>query len=102
MKNENVIIDENYMVKRFNYSKADFEDAEDVRKKWDEFIRIYNSAVEKFVPREGARCRKGKEWFNTKCKEARNCKLNVWNRWKKRKTESRWEEILMLEISTLR
>ncbi len=43
----------------------DFEDAEDVREKWDEFIRIYNSAVEKFVPKGGVRCRKGKEWFNT-------------------------------------
>ncbi len=43
----------------------DFEDAEDVQKKWDEFIRIYNSAVEKFVPKGGVRCRKGKEWFNT-------------------------------------
>ncbi len=71
----------------------DFEDAEDVLEKWDEFIRIYNPAVEKFVVSiGGVICRKDKEWFNTKCKEARNCKLNAWNRWKKRKTESRWKE----------
>ncbi len=69
----------------------DFEDADDVQEKWDEFIRIYNTAVEK--PR-GERCRRGKEQFNTKCKKARNCKLNGWNRWKKRKTENRWKEYI--------
>ncbi len=36
------------------------EDADDVLEKWDEFIRIYNSVVDKFVPR-GARCRKDKK-----------------------------------------
>ncbi len=83
LKNESVIIHENYKVKRFKYSKVDFEklrkyfvamdwkdfeDVEDVQEKWDEFIRIYNSAVEKFVLKGGARCRMGKEWFNTKCR----------------------------------
>ncbi len=67
LKNENVINDENYKVERFEYSKADFEklrkyfvamdwknseEAEDVWKKWERFIRIYNSAMEKFVLEE--------------------------------------------------
>ena len=57
-------------------------------------MKIYNIAVEKFVPRGGAGGRKGKEWFNAKCRSAINDKINAWNRWSKPKTENRWDEYI--------
>ena len=55
----------------------DLEQAEDVQEKWNKFLKIYNIAVEKFVPREGLGGRKGKEWFNAKCRSARNDNINT-------------------------
>ena len=108
-RNENEIINEKYKVKRFKYGRADFkklkdffvevdwkdfEQATDVQEKWNEFLKIYNIAVEKFVPREGPGGRKGKKWFSAKCRSARSDKINAWNRWSKQKTENRLDDYI--------
>ncbi len=98
---------ENYKEERYRYNRANFEnirkyfeevnwrkfeEAEDIQTKWDEFIHIYNNAVEMYVPKGRVNYKQGKEWYNMRCDKARLCKKNAWNRWRKRRTETRWKE----------
>ena len=103
-------VDNEYKLERYRYSKADFEGLrkyfgeadwsgfdkeEDVHSKWEEFVKIYQAAVNKLVPRGRVTCLKGKEWFNKKCILARNEKRRKWNRWLKDHTDSRWKEYVI-------
>ena len=102
-----VEIKEDYKMERYRYNKANYEKLreffgqvdwsrfdgeEDVLRKWDEFIKIYEIAIRKFVPKGRVTCKKGKEWFNRNCHEARNEKRMKWNRWRKERSESRWKD----------
>ena len=74
-------IDAGYKLERYRYNKANFEelrryfkavswkcfeDEKDVQEKWNVFIKIYNSVVEKYVPKGRVICKKG-EWYNAIC-----------------------------------
>lgn len=111
------IIDEEYKMERYRYSKAKFEDMrkyfeganwsyfEDkkgIQGKWDEFVKVYNEAVEKHVPKGRRNCTKEKEWHNGRCKrlkKKKKKKTRVWNRWNKVRTERRWKGLLKLEMN---
>ena len=55
-----------------------------------EFLRIYNEAVERYVPRGGKSGVKGEEWFSGRCSKARKCKMSKWNRWRDVRTDESW------------
>ena len=69
--------------------------------KWNEFIRIYEAAVSKFVPKGRVTCKDGKEWFN-RCYLARKEKKMKWNRWKKERSESRWKDYVIARNESVR
>ena len=85
-------IEEGYKTERYRYNKANFEDIrnyfetvrwrcfedeEDLQEKWNKFIEIYNTAVEKYVPKERVNYKTGKEWYNAVCDKARQGKINA-------------------------
>ena len=99
--------DEEYKMERHKFSKANFdemkkyfeganwsyfENSESIQGKWDEFVKIYNEAVERFVPKGRKYCEKGKEWYNGRCEKARKCKTRAWNKWRKGRIESNWKD----------
>ena len=101
------IIDEDYKMERYRYNKANFEEMrnyfekvdwnsfekeESLQGKWEEFLKIYNEALVKFVPRGRTNCKKGKEWYNGKCEKARKDKTKAWNRWRREPSGSNWGE----------
>ena len=106
---ETETIDEEYKRERYRYNRTnfdgirehfekanwnEFENEDDVQRKWEEFIKIYNEAVEIYVPKGGNSCRKGKEWYNERCERARKRKTRSWNKWMKVKTEDNWKDYI--------
>ena len=100
-------VEEEYRKERYNFSRTNFEEMKkyfggevwnafdnevNVQGKWDEFLRIYNEAVERYVPKSRGNYKKGKEWYNRGCEEARKCKYKAWNIWRKRRTEENWNK----------
>ena len=98
---------EEYKLERYRYNKADFEglrkyfeeadwnrfdNEDDLHRKWNEFLKIYEDAVNEFVPKGRQTYKKGKEWFNRKCLMARNEKRRTWSRWRKERSERRWND----------
>ena len=65
-------------------------------------MKIYHTAVSKFVPRGRVTCIKGKEWFNRKCYLARNDKKRYWNRWLKEHSDSRWKDYIIARNESVR
>ena len=104
-----VNLQENYKLERYRYNKTNFvgirnyfdvvnwecfDNAKNIQEKWNEFMRIYNAAVDKFVPKGRRSCKKGKEWYNTICENARKKKINAWNRWRRKRENSRWRDYI--------
>ena len=110
-------VNEDYKQDRFRYSRANydqmrryfeevdwsgFEREMGVEEKWDEFLKIYNEAVERYVPRGGKSGVKGEEWFNGRCSKARKCKMSKWNRWRDVRTDESWREYVVARNESVR
>ena len=104
---ETEVIDEEYKMERHRYNKANFEEMrnyfqnanwkyfereESIEGKWEEFLKIYNRAVEQYVPKGRKSCKMGREWYSGKCEKARTSKTKAWNRWRRIATENNWKE----------
>ena len=67
--------------------------ASNTQDKWNTFMEIYNEGVSRYVPKITINEMKKKEdWYNTRCKLAREKKEAAWNRWRKRGGRKNWEE----------
>ena len=89
---------EEHRVGRYSYGKTDFnglrkffergdwskfETASNIQEKWQEFIKMYEEGIEKYVPKIKENKKKKKEWFNRKCEECRRKKEEAWNKLRK-------------------
>ena len=110
LSGEKLVMQESYKSERYRYNKTNFEgireffrevswtcfdNAGDIEEKWSEFMRIYNDAVQRFVPKGRKNCKKGKEWFNDRCKAARQRKMDAWKRWRRKRDNNNWREYVV-------
>ena len=108
---------EEHRQERFRYNRADydkmrkyFEEVDwskfkgltEIEEKWEEFLRIYNKAVERYVPRGEKNCVVGKEWYNARCTNARKCKMKKWNKWREVKSDENWRHYVEARNKSVR
>ena len=97
-------INKEYMEDRLNYARADYDglrkffgevdwftmyNEKNIQMKYDQFMEVYNRAVEKFVPYYSKKTLGKSPWFDRRCIEAKRNKERAWKRFKKRGEE--WE-----------
>ena len=110
-------LNEDYKQERFRYNKADFEQMktyfeeadwskfemeEDIEIKWEEFLKIYNEAIRRYVPRGGRKCVVGKEWFNARCTKARKFKKKRWSKWRDERSDENWRQYVEARNESVR
>ena len=100
---------EEYKEGRPMYSKTDFDgfkeylrgtsweelfnEEKTVEEKWRTLMEKYNEGVDKYVPKfKQHKVKYIKEWFNHKCRAAKEGRDRAWNRWRKGKHPRQWQE----------
>ena len=73
-----------------------------MEEKWEEFLRIYNEAVERYVPKGRNKCKVGKEWFNARCARARKRKMKKWNKWRDVGSDEKWRQYVEARNESVR
>lgn len=95
---------------RLLYSKTDFtgirkffqeadwqriyEGETTVEEKWKTLLDIYNKGVEKYVPRLKEKSKYIQDWFNNRCRVAKERRNRAWNKWRKRRNQRRWQDYI--------
>ena len=110
-------LNEEHRQVRLRYNKADyekmrkyfeevdwskFEGLMGMEEKWEEFLRIYNEAVERYVPKGENKCKVGKEWFNARCARARKRKMKKWNKWRDVGSDEKWRQYVEARNESVR
>ena len=80
-----------YVKANYNHIREFFKESDwsalyqenDIQLKYDKFMDLYNSAVEKFVPYHRMRTSRKNQWFNKSCEEAKRNKEKAWKKFKK-------------------
>ena len=93
-----------YKEDRLNYARADYDglrkffrevdwfamyNEKNIQLKYDMFMKVYDKAVERFVPYYSKKTLGKTPWFDGRCIEAKRNKERAWKRFKKRGEE--WE-----------
>ena len=68
-----------------------FDEASTANDKWNLFLEIYNDGVRQHVPRMNRREVMRSDWFDRRCMEARSKRDKMWNKWKRNRRPSLWE-----------
>ncbi|XP_050714228.1 uncharacterized protein LOC126997279 [Eriocheir sinensis] len=96
---------EDHKIGRRNYCKADFVSmrtffenanwsglykARSTQDKWEEFLKLYKEAENRYVPKVTKRDVGKKERFNKRCEAARKRKEEAWKGWRRRGRINAW------------
>ena len=99
--------DEAHRKDRFNFGKTNFtglrryfneadwrsfNESSEIEIKWQIFLSIYNTGLDKYVPKLGERGKWKEDWFNKKCEKAKEVRDAAWKTWRKRGTSRTKEE----------
>ena len=91
---------------RYNYKKTNFislrkffqdvnwnkiNEFENIDKKYEFLMEIYNTGVTKYVPKFGKAVEKKNDWFNNKCMKAQKERNRAWDKVRKQYSKKAWE-----------
>merc|ERR1711980_80850 len=87
----------NYEKVREVYKETDWkelEEIEDINKQYERFLELYNKGTEQCIPKAKEEKCEAPDWFNDRCREARDKKGFFWTRWNRHRTEPARERFL--------
>merc|ERR1712035_94911 len=95
-------VKEKYKEDRLNYKRGNYEklrevyketgwkeleDIEDINEQYERFLELYNKGTEQCIPTAKEEKREAPDWFNDRCREARDKKETSWKKMNRHRTE---------------
>ena len=80
----------NYEKLREVYKETDWKELEeikDINKQYERFLELYNKRTEQCIPKAKEEKHEAPDWFNDRCREARDKKEYFLTRWNRHSTE---------------